>query len=77
MAIESPRYSIVYQNKLFEIREYEEYISAEVEVEGDFDSALQKGFRILAGYIFGANISSARIKMTVPVTEQAVDQRKN
>ena len=51
MAIESPKYKTVYKNKKFEIREYEEYILAEVEIDGDFSSALQKGFRVLAGYI--------------------------
>jgi hypothetical protein len=76
MAIESPRYQTVYQDKKFEIREYEDYIVAEVEIDGDFGSALQKGFRVLAEYIFGGNISKARINMTVPVTEQAVTSEK-
>ena len=72
MAIESPRYETVRKDNKFEIRDYEEYILAEVEIDGDFGSALQKGFRVLADYIFGANTSRARINMTVPVTEQAV-----
>lgn len=76
MAIESPKYQTVYKDKKFEIREYEEYILAEVEIDGDFGSALQKGFRVLADYIFGGNTSRARIDMTVPVTEQAVSSEK-
>ena len=76
MAIESPKYQTVYKDKKFEIREYEEYILAEVEIDGDFGSALQKGFRVLADYIFGGNTSRARINMTVPVTEQAVSSEK-
>jgi hypothetical protein len=76
MAIESPRYETVRKDNKFEIREYEEYILAEVEIDGDFGSALQKGFRILADYIFGGNTSRARINMTVPVTEQAVVSEK-
>jgi hypothetical protein len=76
MAIESPRYQIVYKDKKFEIREYEEYIVAEVEIDGEFSSALQNGFRVLAEYIFGGNTSRARIDMTVPVTEQAVSSEK-
>ena len=76
MAIESPRYKTVQKDNKFEIREYEEYILAEVEIDGDFGSALQKGFRILADYIFGGNTSKARINMTVPVTEQAVVSEK-
>lgn len=76
MTIESPRYQTVFKDKKFEIREYEDYIVAEVEVVGDFGFALQKGFRLLADYIFGGNTSQARINMTVPVTEQAVAGEK-
>ena len=76
MAIESPKYQTVHKDKKFEIREYEEHIVAEVEIDGDFGSALQKGFRVLADYIFGGNTSRARINMTVPVTEQAVSSEK-
>ncbi len=76
MAIESPRYKTVNKDKKFEIREYDEYILAEVEIDGDFSSTLQKGFRILAGYIFGGNTSKAHINMTVPVTQQAAGSEK-
>jgi len=76
MAIESPEYKTVYKDRKFEIREYAEYILAEVEIDGEFGSALQKGFRVLAGYIFGGNVSRDRIDMTMPVTEQAVSGEK-
>ena len=76
MAIESPKYQTVHKDKKFEIREYEGYILAEVEIDSDFGFALQKGFRVLADYIFGGNTSRARINMTVPVTEQAVSSEK-
>jgi hypothetical protein len=76
MAIESPQYKTVHKDRKFEIREYEEYVLAEVEIDGDFGPALQKGFRVLAGYIFGGNVSRDRIDMTAPVTEQAVSAEK-
>jgi hypothetical protein len=76
MAIESPRYQTNNKDNKFEVREYNDYILAEVEIDGDFGSALQKGFRILADYIFGENTSKTRIHMTVPVTEQAVSSEK-
>jgi hypothetical protein len=76
MAIESPEYKTVYKDGKLEVREYAEYVLAEVEIDGEFGSALQKGFRVLAGYIFGGNTSRARIDMTVPVTEQAVPGEK-
>jgi hypothetical protein len=53
-----------------------DYIVAEVEIDGDFGSALQNGFRVLADYIFGGNTSKSHINMTVPVTEQAVTSEK-
>jgi hypothetical protein len=76
MAIESPRYQTINKDNKFEIREYQDYIVAEVEVDGDFSSSLQKGFRILANYIFGGNTSKAHINMTVPVTQQAAGGEK-
>jgi hypothetical protein len=76
MAIESPGYTILHKDNKFEIREYTDYIVAEVDVAGDFGSALQEGFRILVDYIFGANTSRSRIAMTVPVTEQPVTSEK-
>jgi len=76
MAIESPRYKVIRENNRFEIREYEDYIVAEVEIDGDFASALQKGFGVLADYIFGGNTTKSHIAMTAPVTEQSVTSEK-
>jgi hypothetical protein len=76
MAIEMPKYEILKKERKFEIRQYMGYITAEVEIEGDYDSALQKGFRILAGYIFGSNKTKTHIKMTAPVTEEVIEGEK-
>jgi hypothetical protein len=76
MAIESPRYRVLHKDKKYEIREYDEYILAEVEADGDFSSALREGFRVLANYIFGGNTSKVHIKMTVPVTQKAAVSEK-
>lgn len=70
MAFENPPYKVVERDGHFEIRQYGDYIVAEVTVEGDFNEALSRGFRILADYIFGNNIRSEHIAMTVPVTEK-------
>ena len=74
MAIESPKYKVVSKENKFEIREYEEYIVAEVEISEDYDRAINKGFRILADYIFGNNKKRTRIEMTAPVTETTANQ---
>jgi DNA gyrase inhibitor GyrI len=74
MSIESPKYTVIQREDKFEIRDYEEYIVAEVDVTGSYNSALIKGFRILAGYIFGGNIAQASIAMTSPVTERSTTQ---
>ena len=65
---ESPKYSIIKKQKEIELRQYAGYIQAEVNiVEKDYRSAIEKGFRFLAGYIFGNNISRQKIEMTKPV----------
>jgi hypothetical protein len=54
-----------------EIREYAPYIVAEVAVDGDLESAGNRGFKVLAGYIFGANKESSRIATTGAVTHSS------
>lgn len=70
MAYEEPKYRVIETVGAFEIREYAPTIVAEVEVEGDRSEAASKGFRALAGYIFGANKSTQKIAMTAPVTQE-------
>ena len=70
MATEEPDFNLILKKDNFEIREYEPKILAQVEVVGDFDDASKKGFRLLAVYIFGNNVSddgSSKIDMTAPV----------
>jgi len=64
-ALEEPIYQTQMQEGNFEIREYASYLVAEVFMEGeDFDEASGDGFRILADYIFGNNLShSASVQM--------------
>ncbi len=65
---ETPKYSVLKQQKEIEIRQYPGYIQAQVTVvEKQYKSAIEKGFNILAGYIFGNNISKQKIEMTTPV----------
>jgi effector-binding domain-containing protein len=65
---ETPKYSVTKKQNEIEIRQYSGYIQAEVAIdEKKYQSAIEKGFNVLAGYIFGNNISRQRIEMTTPV----------
>ena len=69
--VETPNYSVSSKSDNLEIREYGPTIVAEATVEGERDKAIQRGFRIIADYIFGNNLSSAKVAMTAPVTQQS------
>jgi effector-binding domain-containing protein len=72
---ETPKYTVSSKQNQFEIRQYVSYIQAEVTVDDEhYRSAIEKGFDILGGYIFGNNISRQKIDMTIPV--QAVHSEK-
>ena len=72
MAIEEPKYVSSEMEAPFEIRQYESVLIAEVMVEGTRDEASNKGFRLIADFIFGNNEGSQKesqkIAMTAPVT---------
>lgn len=67
--LEEPQYTVVSSNWGYEVREYEPYIVAKVEVWWTQDEALNSGFWLLAWYIFGWNKSNDSIAMTAPVSE--------
>lgn len=68
---EQARYTVVDQQGAFELRAYEPAVVAEVTAQGSRDEAVNAGFRILAAYIFGANLPGTSIAMTAPVTQEA------
>lgn len=69
--VEKPKYTVVDTDHSFEIRDYPAMIVAEVEVSGARKQAIGKGFRVIADYVFGDNLSSQKVAMTAPVTQQA------
>lgn len=83
MATEEPSYRVLEQFEPFEIRQYAPLIVAQVEVSGDLSEASSAGFRLIADYIFGNNISvqkgspsmaepaPEKIAMTVPVIAES------
>ncbi|MEM9343043.1 MAG: heme-binding protein [Pseudomonadota bacterium] len=66
---QAPTHAVTQRFPDFEVRDYAPQLLAAVTVKGTRDKALGQGFRILAGYIFGANQGSAKVAMTVPVAQ--------
>lgn len=64
MAYEEATYSIVYQNDVYEIRNYSDRLAIQVNYTNQ-----DGGFRRLFNYISGSNIDSTKINMTTPVTQ--------
>jgi hypothetical protein len=75
MAIEEPAYRVLEKHGELEVRAYEPHVVAAVEVEGERGEALNRGFRLLANYIFGANRSRTKVDMTAPVAAQAAPEK--
>jgi hypothetical protein len=66
---EVPAYAVERRDGMVEVRRTDPHLVAEVTLEGSRDAALRKGFRTLAGYIFGGNDGGAKVAMTAPVTQ--------
>jgi hypothetical protein len=69
LAVEEPKFTVEKKGSGYEIRKYPDVLVAETEVEGDFESAGNEGFRILADFIFGNNQAREKIDMTAPVSQ--------
>lgn len=69
--VETPEYVLVDQQGQIEIRDYSEIIVAEASIEGDREEAIYAGFRMIANYIFGNNLSTEKVAMTAPVSQQS------
>jgi hypothetical protein len=72
---EQPNYKILSKEDNKEIRQYDSYIIAKTTITGSFKDAQSKGFRILAGYIFGKNKSQQKITMTAPVIQKSESEK--
>jgi len=67
---EQPDYTVVEREDNFEIREYQPYLVAYTVTSGEYRDASSDGFRILADYIFGNNVSQTEMDMTSPVIQE-------
>jgi len=68
--VENTQYSVIESKKEYEVRLYPSHIVAQTTVKGSYKEALNEGFRIVAGYIFGGNTKKESIAMTAPVVEK-------
>ena len=75
MAVETPPYKTVVRDGDYELRDYPALVVAEVTVDGEQKTAANKGFRLLAAYIFGANRKRQDIAMTAPVAQQPAGEK--
>ena len=75
MAVEEPAFRSVLHEGAFEVRDYPALVVAEVTVSGDQKEAASKGFRLLAGYIFGGNKRRQSIAMTAPVAQAPTSEK--
>jgi hypothetical protein len=66
---ETPAYTVQSTADGIELRRYDPRITADVTVTGSRLLAINTGFRILAGYIFGGNQTRAKVAMTSPVSQ--------
>ena len=74
MAVDEATYSLVYDDGIFEVRDYDAYLLAEFVVDSEFEEAGNKAFRSLFKYISGDNQSQEEISMTAPVTQKSVGE---
>ena len=75
MAIEEAKYESILKDGSFEVRNYQSYILAEVDIAGDMEDASSQAFRPLFNYISGSNQSQAKIAMTTPVSQEQASEK--
>lgn len=67
--VEQPSYAVAATDGAIEVRTYPPLVVAEVTVSGDRKTAVGRGFRPLARYIFAQERGGDSIAMTAPVTQ--------
>ena len=75
MAVEEPTFKTLFRDGAFEVRDSPALVVAEVAVRGDQKEAASRGFRLLAGYIFGGNKGRQSIAMTAPVAQASTSEK--
>lgn len=73
MATEEPTYDVLLETRHYEVRRYQPYIVAELDVDAYFEGAGDSAFSVLAAYIFGDNEPQQTMNMTAPVESAESD----
>ncbi len=76
MANEEPDYIVLKKDGEIETRQYKNFLTASIEMEGDRKEAIGKGFRFLFKYISGENKNKESISMTIPVMQKSLGNKK-
>lgn len=72
--VETPSYKVIQSKGKIEIREFDPMVIAEVQVIGRRKDAISSGFKLLADYIFGNNISQENIDTTATIQQPASEK---
>jgi len=76
-SIEKLPYKVIKEYDDFEVRQYETALFSSVVLsDTTYEESSSKGFRVLAGYIFGGNDTGEKIAMTSPVAMEIGDSTK-
>jgi hypothetical protein len=75
MATEEPEFKTILIEGSFSLRDYPSMIAAQVLVSGERNKAINDGFRLLAGYIFGRNVKKMSFEMTAPVMQEKTSEK--
>ena len=72
---EQQKYDVAAEHDGWEVRRYPAHIVAEVTVQGSFDEAVNRAFRMLAAFIFGDNVGKQKVAMTAPVVQEPASEK--
>ena len=72
--VETPSYKVIQSKGKIEIREFDPMVIAEVQLVGRRKDAISSGFKLLADYIFGNNISRENVNTTATIQRPASEK---
>lgn len=74
-SVEEAGYNVLKDNANIQIRQYKPLVTAQTEVEANFETASSKAFQRLFDYISGNNKKQQKIAMTTPVIQEKQSEK--